>query len=135
MSSAPPDRSPEAIAKRKKATDQARAANIRAGYTFDLILEEATADYVAGSITLDEYRARVMPKPKGIRHPDDYTALSNWMVHDQVQDTEISALVLQLADRGLRVSEIEELMKNALKERLSCVGSRRGTISNISTNG
>ncbi|TIS88472.1 MAG: hypothetical protein E5V54_33300 [Mesorhizobium sp.] len=58
--SARPDRSPEAIARRKKATDQARAANIRQGYTYDPLLEEATAAYVAGDISRDEYRARVV---------------------------------------------------------------------------
>ncbi|RWC69591.1 MAG: hypothetical protein EOS71_27955 [Mesorhizobium sp.] len=58
--SARPDRSPEAIARRKKATDQARAANIRQGYTHDPLLEEATAAYVAGDISRDEYRARVV---------------------------------------------------------------------------
>ena len=50
-----PDRSPEAIAKRKKAADQARAANIRQGYTDDPILERANARYVAGEITSDEF--------------------------------------------------------------------------------
>ena len=50
-----PDRSPEAIAKRKKAADQARAANIRQGYTDDTILESANARYVAGEITSDEF--------------------------------------------------------------------------------
>ncbi|EIH4640135.1 TPA: hypothetical protein GF216_004995 [Escherichia coli] len=30
-----PDRSPEAVARRRKATDQARAANVRQGYVFD----------------------------------------------------------------------------------------------------
>jgi hypothetical protein len=55
-----PDRSTEAVARRKKATDQARAANIRQGYTYDPLLEEATAAYVAGDITRDEYRARVV---------------------------------------------------------------------------
>lgn len=59
-----PDRSPEAIAKRKKATDQARAANIRQGYTYDPLLEEATAAYVAGDIGRDEYGARVVRPSK-----------------------------------------------------------------------
>ncbi|WP_087004755.1 antitoxin VbhA family protein [Rhizobium sullae] len=59
-----PDRSPEAIARRKKATDQARAANIRQGYSYDPLLEEATAAYVAGDIGRDEYRARVVRPAK-----------------------------------------------------------------------
>lgn len=52
-------------------------------------------------------------------HPDDYTALSNWMTHNEVRDSEITSLVLLLADYGLRVSEIEDLMKSALRRRLS----------------
>ncbi|BBD41445.1 MULTISPECIES: antitoxin VbhA family protein [Phyllobacteriaceae] len=59
-----PDRSPEAVAKRRKATDQARAANIRQGYTHDPVLEEATAAYVAGDITREEYRLRVVRPAK-----------------------------------------------------------------------
>jgi hypothetical protein len=59
-----PDRSPEAVARRRKATDQARAANIRQGYTFDPVLEEATAAYVAGDITREEYRLRVVRPAK-----------------------------------------------------------------------
>jgi hypothetical protein len=58
------DRSPEAVAKRKKATDQARAANMRQGYVHDPLLEAATAAYVAGDITRDEYRERVVRKPQ-----------------------------------------------------------------------
>ncbi|MEL4376606.1 antitoxin VbhA family protein [Ochrobactrum cytisi] len=59
-----PDLCPEAVAKRKKATDQARAANMRQGYLHDPLLEATTAAYVAGDITRDEYKARVVRKPK-----------------------------------------------------------------------
>lgn len=59
-----PDRSPEAVAKRKKATDQARAANMRRSYVHDPLLEAATAAYVAGDITRDEYKERVVRKPQ-----------------------------------------------------------------------
>ncbi|WP_164830087.1 hypothetical protein [Sinorhizobium medicae] len=38
-----PDRSPEAIEKRRKAAEQARAADIRQGYVHYPALEEATA--------------------------------------------------------------------------------------------
>jgi hypothetical protein len=55
-----PDRSPEAVAARKRATDQARAMNARQGYVHDPLLEDATASYVAGDLTRDEYRARIM---------------------------------------------------------------------------
>lgn len=57
-----PDRSPEAIATRKKAADQARAANIRAGYTHDPFLEEVAARYVAGDITRDEMHELLIRK-------------------------------------------------------------------------
>ena len=61
-----PDRSPEAVAARKKSTDQARAMNIRQGYQGDdSLLEAATAAYVAGDLTREEYRARILPQPKG----------------------------------------------------------------------
>ncbi|WEK02981.1 MAG: hypothetical protein P0Y65_12265 [Candidatus Devosia phytovorans] len=56
------DRSPEAVAARKKSTDQARAMNMRQGYVWDPVLEELTALYVAGDITIDEYRERGLPK-------------------------------------------------------------------------
>ncbi|WP_173514322.1 hypothetical protein [Sinorhizobium psoraleae] len=58
---------------------------------------------------------------KSKRHPDDYTALSNWMAHDEVRDSEITGLVLRLADHGMRVAEIENLMKLALREQLELV--------------
>lgn len=55
-----PDKSPEAIAARKAATDQARAMIARAGYQYDFDLEAATAAYVAGDLTHEEYRARAL---------------------------------------------------------------------------
>ncbi|RVJ42695.1 antitoxin VbhA family protein [Sinorhizobium meliloti] len=58
-----PDRSPEAIEKRRKAAEQARAANIRQGYVHDPALEEATAQYVAGDITREEYRQLMIEPP------------------------------------------------------------------------
>jgi len=61
-----PDRSPEAIKRRRKSTDQARAANMRQGYVFDPVLESATEAYVMGEITRDEYRSLVIEKPKTI---------------------------------------------------------------------
>lgn len=54
-----PDRSPEAVAKRKWAADQARAMNAHQGYEHDPILEEAMGRWVAGDITGDEYRAEM----------------------------------------------------------------------------
>ncbi|OHV80293.1 antitoxin VbhA family protein [Ensifer sp. LCM 4579] len=57
-----PDRSPKAIAKRQKAADQARAANIRAGYTHDPFLEEVTARYVAGEISREEMQDLLIRK-------------------------------------------------------------------------
>ncbi|WFS69613.1 antitoxin VbhA family protein (plasmid) [Agrobacterium leguminum] len=58
-----PDRSPEAVAKRRRATDEARAAIQRQGYKHDPLLEDATERYVVGDITRDEYRNLVIPKP------------------------------------------------------------------------
>nr|WP_234888447.1 hypothetical protein [Sinorhizobium meliloti]AJT61664.1 hypothetical protein [Sinorhizobium meliloti] len=54
-----PDRSPEAIEKRRKAAEQARAANVRQGYVHDPALEEATARYVAAE-------GPKVPKPSDI---------------------------------------------------------------------
>jgi len=59
-----PDRSPEAIKRRRKSTDQARAANMRQGYVFDPVLESATEAYVMGEITREEYRTRVIRSPE-----------------------------------------------------------------------
>ena len=53
------------------------------------------------------------------RHPDDYTALMNWEMHDQVEDNEITSLVLELAGYGVRLSMIEGVMKKALQEELA----------------
>ncbi|MEK1931810.1 MAG: hypothetical protein AAAC47_18920 [Pararhizobium sp.] len=58
-----PDRSPEAIEKRRKAAEQARAANIRQGYIHDPVLEDATARYVAGDITREQYRELMIEPP------------------------------------------------------------------------
>ncbi len=58
-----PDRSPEAIEKRRKAAEQARAANIRQGYVHDPALEEAIVRYVAGDITREEYRQLMIEAP------------------------------------------------------------------------
>lgn len=58
-----PDRSPEAVAHRKNLTDQARAMNMRQGYQWNDALEEVIAAFVAGDITQDEYRERVIRKP------------------------------------------------------------------------
>ncbi|MBD9524429.1 antitoxin VbhA family protein [Ensifer sp. ENS02] len=59
-----PDRSPEAVAKRQKAVEQARAANIRQGYTHDPVLEAANARYIAGDITTEEFREEMLARFK-----------------------------------------------------------------------
>ncbi|PDT50863.1 MULTISPECIES: antitoxin VbhA family protein [Sinorhizobium] len=59
-----PDRSPEAIEKRRKAVEQARAANIRQGYVHDPVLEAANARYVAGEITTEEFREEMLARFK-----------------------------------------------------------------------
>ncbi|KSV73546.1 hypothetical protein N183_24235 [Sinorhizobium sp. Sb3] len=58
-----PDRSPEAVEKRRKAAEQARAANVRQGYVHDPVLEATTARYVDGDITREEYRALMIDRP------------------------------------------------------------------------
>jgi len=55
-----------------------------------------------------------MPE-KSKRHQDDYTALMNWATHNEVSDPEITQRVLKLADRGVRVREIEGAMKSGLR--------------------
>ena len=59
-----PDRSPEAIEKRREAVEQARAANIRQGYVHDPVLEAANARYVAGDITTEEFREEMLARFK-----------------------------------------------------------------------
>ncbi|NRQ18910.1 antitoxin VbhA family protein [Ensifer sesbaniae] len=59
-----PDRSPEAVEKRRKAAEQARAANIRQGYVHDPVLEAANARYVAGDITTEEFREEMLARLK-----------------------------------------------------------------------
>ncbi|RVP54056.1 hypothetical protein CN071_31255 [Sinorhizobium meliloti] len=59
-----PDRSQEAIEKRRKAVEQARAANIRQGYGHDPVLEAANARYVAGDITTEEFREEMLARFK-----------------------------------------------------------------------
>lgn len=58
-----PDRSLEAIETRRKAAEQARAANIRQGYIHDAVLEDQTARYVAGEISLEELRELMIEAP------------------------------------------------------------------------
>ncbi|AWI62528.1 antitoxin VbhA family protein [Sinorhizobium fredii] len=59
-----PDRSPEAIEKRRKAVEHARAANIRQGYVHDPVLEAANARYDAGDITTEEFREEMLARFK-----------------------------------------------------------------------
>ncbi|ASY74409.1 antitoxin VbhA family protein [Sinorhizobium fredii] len=59
-----PDRSPEAVEKRRKAAEQARAANIRQGYVHDPVLEAANVRYVAGDITTEEFREEMLARLK-----------------------------------------------------------------------
>jgi hypothetical protein len=66
-----PDRSPKAVAERKKASDAARAANMRQGYVHNPVLEAAKARFVAGVITLEELGeetlARFRPAAQQVR--------------------------------------------------------------------
>ncbi len=55
-----PDRSAKAVAERKKIADFARAANMRQGYANDPVLEAANDRFVAGDITMDEFREEML---------------------------------------------------------------------------
>ena len=48
--------SPEEMKRRRKAVEQARAANIRAGYVHDPVLEAANERFIRGEISLEELR-------------------------------------------------------------------------------
>lgn len=54
-------------------------------------------------------------------HPDDFTGLMNWPLYGP-RDPEIERLVSQLAQgEGLRLVEIEDLIKDALRQRLATI--------------
>ncbi|MEK1854576.1 MAG: hypothetical protein AAAC48_22620 [Phyllobacterium sp.] len=54
-----------------------------------------------------------------MNHPDDYNGLIDWELYGP-KDPEITQLVYQLAyGKNLRLMEIEDLIKNALRERLA----------------
>ncbi|HYG25282.1 MAG TPA: hypothetical protein VD906_00080 [Caulobacteraceae bacterium] len=55
-------------------------------------------------------------------HPDAFNGLVDWP-EDGPRDPEI-ALVGALASSGMRLAEIEEIIKEALEARLSQLGSR-----------
>lgn len=52
--------SPEESARRRDAIDWARAANIRQGYVYDPVLEDANERYVRGEITLDQHHEEML---------------------------------------------------------------------------
>lgn len=53
-----------------------------------------------------------------IPHPDDHKGLNDWPVYGP-RNPEISVLVERLArERNLRLAEIEDIIKNALRTRL-----------------
>jgi len=52
-------------------------------------------------------------------HPDDSNGLNDWQTYGP-RDYEIACLVRQLADeQNMRLSEIEDLIKTTLRERLA----------------
>lgn len=51
-------------ARRQKASDMARAANVRQGYMNDPTQEEGMARYVAGEITMEELRQQTIARYK-----------------------------------------------------------------------
>ncbi len=50
---------PEEMERRRKAVEQARAANIRQGYVHDPELEEINARFIRGEIDLDGIRSEI----------------------------------------------------------------------------
>ncbi|MCP1201065.1 hypothetical protein [Notoacmeibacter sp. MSK16QG-6] len=52
-----PDRSPEAIERRRRAAERAHAANYREGLMPSPVFAEATERFIAGEITMEELRA------------------------------------------------------------------------------
>jgi hypothetical protein len=56
-------------------------------------------------------------------HPDTFNGLLDWADYGP-RDPEIADLVRALAAKGLRLAEIEAIIKQALAERLSQLGSR-----------
>ncbi len=46
--------------RRRKAVEQARAANIRAGYVHDPVLEAINDRFISGELTLDQFREEIM---------------------------------------------------------------------------
>lgn len=57
-----PDTSRESIALRRRASNEARAANIRAGYVIDPRHEADMEHYVAGEVTLDQLREEALAR-------------------------------------------------------------------------
>jgi len=56
-------------------------------------------------------------------HPDTYNGLMDWPEYGP-RDPEIARLVDALAAEGMRLADIEALIKDALQERLTQLGSR-----------
>ena len=50
----------EEMERRRKAVEQARAANIRAGYIHDPVLEAINDRFISGGLTLDQFREEIM---------------------------------------------------------------------------
>lgn len=51
---------PEERERRRKALEQARAANIRAGYVHDPVLEAINDRFISGDLTLNQFREEIM---------------------------------------------------------------------------
>jgi uncharacterized membrane protein len=54
-----PSISPEEMARRRQAVEQARAANIRQGYTHDAMLEAVNERFISGEISLAEFSQEI----------------------------------------------------------------------------
>jgi DNA repair photolyase len=51
---------PEEIERRRRAVEQARAANIRAGYVHDPVLEAINDRFISGELTLAQFHEEIM---------------------------------------------------------------------------
>ena len=69
-----PDRSAKAVAERKKIADSARASNMRQGYLHDAVLEAANDRFVAGDITMDEFREEMLATARQLTKPSHGSA-------------------------------------------------------------
>lgn len=65
---------------------------------------------------------RAQDREGRVSHPDFFNGLMDWPVHGP-RDHRIADRVLELADLGERLADIEDLMLRALNERLATLSA------------